>query len=296
MVRVRVPATTANFGPGFDCIGAAMGLYNYIDMEFSSSTEVIVSGEGEMEISRDETNLVYRAARRVFDEVGIDRPVKITLENNIPIARGLGSSAACIGGGMMAANRLAGDLLSFEKILNMAAEMEGHPDNVVPALIGGFTLSLKCGPRVIYKSFCIPCELRFVVGIPNFHLKTEDARRVLPKTVDFEDAVFNIGRAALLVAAVSKGDFLDLNIFCQDRLHQPYRSALIPGMEEIIKIAPEKGALACFLSGAGPAVVSIAFQNRAEELGKDMVGIFKEKGIEADYKVIPPSNEGIKIY
>jgi len=295
MVRVRVPATTANFGPGFDCLGAAIGLYNYIDMEFWHKPEIEVIGEGQDEIIRDETNLVYRAAMRVLDEAGLNKPLRIKLENDIPLARGLGSSAACIAGGMMAANELADGFFSIGKIVDLATGMEGHPDNVVPALTGGFSVCLLHEGKVIYRSFPMPDNLRFVTAIPHFKLETVKARKVLPQEVPLSDAVFNLSRAALMVAAFSRGDFNDLGVFCQDKLHQPYRSRLIPGMEEIIDTAPQKGALGCFLSGAGPAIICLAHEEQAPVLGKSMVKAFSDEGIESVCRILAPDGEGVKI-
>jgi homoserine kinase len=294
MVAVQVPATTANIGPGFDCIGAALGLYNYIEMDFAQNPEIYVLGEGADIIEKDETNLVYKAAQAVLTELEINKPLKITLNNNIPLARGLGSSAACIAGGMMAANRLAGDKLSFEKIIELATKMEGHPDNIVPALAGGFTLSIFDDDKVIYRKFSISEKIRFVVGIPRFQLKTSDTRKVLPGKVDFKDAVFNLSRAALLAASIFQENYTDLELICKDRLHQPYRSNLVPGMNEIIDTAVEKGALACFLSGAGPSVACFALEDKAENVGKYMVEVFSKENIEADYKVLLPSQEGVQ--
>lgn len=294
MIRVQVPATTANFGPGFDCIGASLGLYNYIDMEFSDKLEICVSGEGSEEIPLDETNLVYRAASQVLKQANIERPLKIVLDNNIPLARGLGSSAACIAGGILAANRLAGDIFDKNELIKIATEMEGHPDNVVPAIFGGFCLSIVHDKRIIYKSFTLPFWLRFVVCIPDFELKTEDARKVLPKTVDFDDAIFNVSRSAMLVASIVSGDLVDMDIFCKDKLHQPFRSHLIPGMDKILGTVREKGAFAGFLSGSGPSVVCLTLRERADGLGEHMVDIFSDYDIQSKYKVLSTDSEGVR--
>jgi len=294
MVRVQVPATTANFGPGFDCLGASLGLYNYIEMGFSDKPEVYVKGEGAGEIPEDETNLVYQAACQVLKRANIDRPLKIVLENNIPMARGLGSSAACIAGGLMAANHLVGEVLDNSELVQIGTEMEGHPDNVVPAMFGGFCLSMVHENKVIYKTFPVPYWLRFVVCIPDFKLKTEDARKVLPKTVKFEDAVFNTSHTAMLVAAMAQGDLTNMNVFCQDRLHQPYRSNLIPGMEKVLQVVTEKGAFAGFLSGSGPAVICLTLKERAEALGQHMVDIFAQEGIKSHYMVLSSDSKGVR--
>ncbi|HQE04960.1 MAG TPA: homoserine kinase [Tepidanaerobacteraceae bacterium] len=294
MVKVQVPATTANFGPGFDCLGASLGMYNFIDMEFSDKPEVYVKGEGAENISLDESNLVYQAASKVLERANVNRPLKIVLENHIPIARGLGSSAACIAGGLMAANHLVGDVLDTGELVQIGTEMEGHPDNIVPAMFGGFCLSMIHENKVIYKTFPVPFWLRFVVCIPEFELKTEDARKVLPKTVKFEDAVFNTCHTAMLVAAMAQGDLTNINVFCQDRLHQPYRSHLIPGMDKILETVTEKGAFAGFLSGSGPTVVCLTLKERAEALGQHMVDIFAQEGIKSHYKVLLSDSKGVR--
>ncbi|HHY03765.1 MAG TPA: homoserine kinase [Thermoanaerobacterales bacterium] len=294
MVRVKVPATTANFGSGFDCLGAALGLYNYIEMDFAKTDEIEVMGEGEKTVEKNKTNLVYKAASRVFDEVGISKPIKISLENNIPIARGLGSSAACIAGGLVAANQILGEPLPFSRIVELATQMEGHPDNVVPALFGGFTISMVYEGKVIYKRFSIPNWLRFVVGIPQFSIRTIDARRVIPEKIDFSDAIFNLSRCAMLVASFAKNELSNLDVFCQDKLHQPYRNKLVPGMEKIIKTSKQQGAMACFLSGAGPSVLTITSEENAKKLGIQMVDIFKKEGIKAQYKILSPCDSGVE--
>ncbi|TYP54910.1 homoserine kinase [Thermosediminibacter litoriperuensis] len=293
MVRVQVPATIANFGPGFDCIGAAVRLYNYIEVEFFSLPKVHVTGEGSNVLPLNEKNLVYRAARTVLEKLNVRKNLYIKLENHIPLARGLGSSAACIAGGMMAANRLLGDPLSREEIIRLATEMEGHPDNVVAAINGGFTLSMLSERGVIYKKLLLPEDLRFVIAVPDFELKTEDARRVIPKRVKLRDAVFNISRVALLVAGIAQGDFSHMDVLSKDMLHQPYRSSLIPGMREILKNAPEKGMLACFLSGAGPSIAGLVYENKAEEAGRFMVEAFRRKNISARYLVLELCREGL---
>ncbi|MGI5857845.1 MAG: homoserine kinase [Tepidanaerobacteraceae bacterium] len=293
MVRIQVPATTANFGPGFDCLGASLGLYNYINMEFSDKLEIHVKGEGVDKIPLDETNLVYQAAIRVLKRANITRPLKIVLENHIPLARGLGSSAACIAGGLMAANHLASEFLENSELVEIGTEMEGHPDNIVPAMFGGFCLSMVHENKVIYKTFPVPFWLRFVVCIPDFELKTEDARKVLPKTVKFEDAIYNTSHTAMLVAAMAQGDLSYMNVFCQDKLHQPYRSHLIPGMDKILQTVSHKGAFAGFLSGSGPTVVCLTLRERADALGKHMVDIFSKEGIKSNYQVLSSDSKGV---
>lgn len=295
MVRVKVPATIANFGPGFDCIGTAVNLYNFIEMDFSGFPQIEVSGEGEGRISLGEDNLVYRAARSLLKKAGIEKSLYIRLKNRIPLSRGLGSSAACIAGGMMAANYLAGSPFSREEIINFATEMEGHPDNVVPAVVGGLAISVREKDRVVYKKLSMPSDLKIVVAVPEFELSTKRAREVLPKKLGLDEAVFNIGRTALLVACLSDGDFSLLQMATQDVLHQPYRKSLVPGMEEILKEALSMGMLGCFLSGAGPSVVGLAREEKAKEAGEFMVGVFGKKDVKARYLILDTCNDGTTV-
>lgn len=295
MVYIKIPATTANFGPGFDCIGAALNLYNYVGINFSEKPEILVKKGYDKEIPKDKTNLIYVAAHTVLRQLGINRSLKITVYNNIPIARGLGSSAACIIGGIVAANYLAGDVLSVKEILYHATKIEGHADNVVPALLGGFCISLIYNSEIYYKKILLPEYLRFVVGIPEFSLKTREARDVIPKNVDLQDAVFNLSRCACLVTAIIEHNFEDLNVFCQDKLHQPYRKLLIPGINEILDKSKDYGALASFLSGAGPSVICLSTKNNANYLGEFIKNSFYQVGIRSTYKILTPSNSGVEV-
>lgn len=295
MVYVKVPATTANFGSGFDSVGAALGLYNYIKLDFSEKPEILVKKGHSKEIQKDDTNLIYFAAHTILKQLGINRPLKITICSNIPIARGLGSSAACIVGGTVAANHLAGNVLSIKEVLYHATKIEGHPDNVVPALLGGFCISAIDNNNIYFKKIHLPEQLKFVVGIPEFSLKTKEARDVMPDNVDLQDAVFNLSRCAFLVASIIEQDFTNLNVFCQDKLHQPYRKSLIPGVDEILNKAKNYGALASFLSGAGPSVICLSTENKAEYLGKFIKNIFSKVGVKSTYKILSPSNTGIEV-
>lgn len=292
LVRIKVPASIANFGPGFDCVGAAVSLYNFIEMDFAQTSEIVISGEGRGKIPQGEDNLVYRAAQVILKKMNIEKQLFIKLENGIPIARGLGSSAACIAGGMLAANYLLGNPFSQEEIINFAVEMEGHPDNVVAAIVGGVTISVKVKSKVVYKKLSLPSSLKIVMAVPEFELSTQEARKVVPKLIRLEDAVFNIGRTALLVASISQGDFTFMDVATQDALHQPYRSLLVPGMDEMLENAPSKGMVACFLSGAGPSVVGLALEEKAKEAGEFLVGVFEKKGVKARYLILDTCNEG----
>ena len=238
MVKVRVPATTANLGSGFDCLGMALSLYLEIEME-KSEQDFTFEGEGEGAemLPSGKNNLIYRAALLVMDKANINpakRGVKIIIKNEIPLARGLGSSAAAIIGGIMAASQLYELNLSREEILQMAFSLEGHLDNIVPALIGGFTISYRDQKGEIkWVKLDIPEDLKAVVGIPSYTLSTEEMRRVLPQQVSLQDAVDNLSKSALLVNALQQSKWELIPEAMQDRLHQPFRLPFIKGAKNI---------------------------------------------------------------
>ncbi len=293
MVKVRVPATIANCGPGFDCIGFAVTLYSYVEMDFSDSPKIEVEGEENADISKQEDNLVYKAAQLVLRKCGCAKKLHIRIKNEIPLARGLGSSAAAIVSGVLAANLLLGEPLDEEKMINLAAEIEGHPDNVTPAFLGGFVVTSMEQGKVIYKKLTPPVTPKVVVAVPEYKLSTKVAREVLPKRVDLSDALFNISRSTLLVASLCSGDLSTLRLATQDALHQPYRRTLVPGMDEIIEKSLLIGALGCFLSGAGPSIAAFAeSEQKARELGLFMVKVFEKNRIKAHYKILDICDDG----
>jgi len=246
-------------GAGFDCLGIALDLYNIIEVEETGCGLTITIPEADKEyIETDERNLVYISMKRLFDEVGYrPRGLNINLINNIPITRGLGSSAACIAGGLIAANELIGRPLSRNDIIYLAAKMDGHPDNVLPALIGGMTVACIVENEVKYVRVDLPDYIKLLVMVPDFQLPTTKARSILPKQVPIEDAVFNISRAALLTASLITGKLDNLPAAIDDRLHQPYRKSLIPHWDEIMAEINVIGTRGAFLSGAGPTIIAI---------------------------------------
>ncbi len=256
MITVKVPATSANVGAGFDSLGLALDLFNTVTFELSD-TFSISSADGTA-IPTGKDNLVYRAAQTTF--AFCNRPVpamSIVQQNPIPMARGLGSSSACIVAGIMGANALMGFPLSQKEMLQLAAEIEGHPDNVAPALLGGFVASVMDEGSVYSVKKEISPQLEFAAFIPDFPLLTEQARAVLPKEVPYQNAVYNLSRAALATAAFCDGDYELLGVATKDAMHQEYRLPLIPGGEEIFAMAKELGALAVYISGAGPAIMAV---------------------------------------
>ena len=259
VVKIQVPATTANLGPGFDCLGLALALYNTVELSVSATTDVRVTGEGAGQLPLGDANLVLRAAHKLARDVDIDVPGwRLRQDNHIPLARGLGSSSAAIVGGLVAANQLLGINMPAWQLLQVATEMEGHPDNVAPALSGGLTVCGLEQNRVHCAGFPPPRDLAVGLVIPDFEVSTELARSVLPSEVPFADAVFNATHTALLLAALLSEDWELLRVAMKDRLHQPYRAQLVPGMGEVIEAAVEAGAYGAALSGSGPTVVAFA--------------------------------------
>lgn len=280
MLRVRVPATTANLGAGFDCLGLALSLFNEVDAEEAEGLEIQVEGEGAGELPTDATNLVWRAARRVFDHVGrAPSGVRLHLRNAIPLESGLGSSAAATVAGLLIGNALLGNPLDDATVLDLAVDMEGHPDNVAPALLGGLVVAGRADSgRLLVETVAVP-PLTAVVVMPAFRLSTAQARRALPATVPMADAVFNLSHTALTLLALQRGDHAALAEAMADRLHQPYRAPLAPGLTAALDVARELGAAAA-ISGAGPAV--IAFRSaRPDEVGEAMRDSFAKAGLGA---------------
>lgn len=293
-VRVDIPASTTNLGPGFDVLGMALKLYNTVEMEVSASgLQIEIEGEGADILSRDEDNLVYRAAKQVFEKVGEKPPpMSIRLVNRIPLARGLGSSGTAAIGGLMAANVISNAGLERDEILDMAAEMDGHPDNVAASIFGGVIIASLTEEGVACMKFMPPKPVKVVVVVPDFHLLTSDARAVLPTSVDLSTAVFNISRASLLVAALATGDFRLLGIATDDKLHQPYREKLIPGFRDVFRAAKSVDeSVAVALSGAGPSIVALCTDNSAE-IGESMRQAFLKHNIDSRAMVLDIDEEG----
>ncbi len=292
MIRVRVPATSANMGPGFDSLGVALNLYNRMSFEETDGGLEITTRKPGGYVPDNENNLIYRAMKRVFDRTGyFPRGLRIEQKSDIPMTRGLGSSSACIIGGMLAANVMSGYRLSYKEILDMAAEMEGHPDNVAPALYGGFCAACREDGRVEAKSVKLTPKLTFAVMIPDYFVATKQSRTVLPDMVSRADASFNISRASLLTMALMSEDWELLDTSCRDRLHQPYRSAYIDGMEEIFAQSRISGAKAAYLSGSGPTIVAILTEGR-EQFCRRMEDFFRENSHKWTCRLLSADNVG----
>ena len=299
-VTVTVPATTANLGPGFDCLGLALGLYNQITFTAETAQEthgkftLTINGEGIDRLPTDHGNLVVRAAECIFERVGQRPPsLHIHQQNNIPVGSGLGSSAATVVGGMLAANALVDTHLSDADLLHLAIQMEGHPDNVAPALYGGLTLVIQENRQLHVEQIDTP-PLRVVVVLPDFDLPTLSARAVLPPQVPFADAVFNSARLGLLLQALATADYSKLQLAMQDRLHQPYRLRLIPGAAAAFAAAYSAGAAGVALSGAGPSVIAFAADNH-EAIGQAMASAFAAAGLMSRTWILPTDFRGSRL-
>jgi homoserine kinase len=254
MVSIEVPATSANMGPGFDCLGVALDLYNCFEIEETASGLEIIGCD---ELYSNETNLIYTSMQKCFETLNYKpKGLKININSSIPISRGIGSSAACIIAGVTAANELAGGMLTKTQLLEIANVIEGHPDNVTPALMGGMTIAVQDKGKIYYEKVKID-NLHFCAIIPSFTLSTSEARAALPNKLSYGDAIFNISRATLLVTALANGSYDLIKYACEDALHQPYRSKLIPGYDDIVDKIKDLDCLGVFLSGAGPTIMAI---------------------------------------
>lgn len=290
MIKIRVPATSANLGPGFDCLGLALDVWNEVSFEPANKLIYQVTGEGAEKLNKGTKNLLTKAYALVYEVCGKPMSgVKIYADNRILMSSGLGSSAAAIVSGLFGANEMLGNLLNENEILKLATDMEGHPDNVAPALLGGLVVSVMAREEVITKRYEIP-DITVVIVKPIVDWPTRMARAVLPKSVSRADAIHNIGRAVLVVDALRNGDLDLLQKVMDDRIHQPYRLKHITGGMAAYKTAKQFGAAA--LSGAGPSIINFVMPENAERARKEIAQVFHERGIKTKDVVTKPSTRG----
>jgi homoserine kinase len=257
-VHVRIPATSANLGPGFDALGLALALHNEVVAEVRDGVSVKIDGEGADRLARDGANVVARGVKLAYEAAGrAFRGCALECVNRIPTSRGLGSSAAAWVGGLVAGNALLGSPLSKDALLGLAARAEGHPDNVAAAIFGGLTVSCGTAEGVTSVTLPVTKSLAWVVLVPEVTSATAEARALLPRSVPREDAVFNVQRVALLLAGLQTAVPAALSVALEDRLHQPYRLKLFPWIPEVVAAARAAGALGCVLSGAGPSLLAV---------------------------------------
>ena len=291
-VVVDVPATTANLGPGFDCLGAALDLNNRFEMRCIEGDgerfELVIEGSEGSHLRGGPDNLVYRAAQRVWKEAG-EQPIAIEARVRlaVPPARGLGSSATAIVAGLMGANALIGEPLSREKLLELAIDIEGHPDNVVPSLLGGLCMTAKAAS---HRWRVVRCEwspeVMAVVAIPSIRLSTSEARRVMPKTITIADAVTNLGSLTLLLQGLRTGNGDLIADGMHDRIHEPYRWGLIQGGRQVREAAIAAGAWGCVISGAGPSILALANREHAGAVRRTMVRAWEGEGVASRAEVL----------
>lgn len=295
-VTITVPATSANLGPGFDCLGLALGLYNHVTFTAvpHPSLTIEVTGLDAEKVPTDEKNLVYQAASRMFDRLG-KRPsgLHITQENNIPVGSGLGSSSTAVLAGLLGANALVNGQLSQADILAIATAEEGHPDNVAPALLGGLVLGVMEGDHVHIEPLPIAPQ-QVVIVTPDFELLTHDARAALPTQISRQDAIFNASRLPLLVRALATAAYPQLTLAMQDRLHQPYRLPLIPGMAEAFTAAYVAGAAGVALSGAGPSLIAFASDSH-DQIVAAVTAVFRQQNLGSRSWILPIDTTGTQI-
>jgi len=299
MIKIRVPATTANLGPGFDCLGLALKLYLNLEIEQIEEGLVIeYQGEGADKFSSKKDTLIRKSVEVVLKKTGQDKSkkgLKIKVFNKIPITRGLGSSASAIIGGIVGAVKFYNVSLTNQEMLELALPLEGHMDNIVPALIGGLTLAYKTGQEEIkWARIKTPRDLRVVVAIPDFTLSTGEMRKALPQKVALPEAVFNLSRSALLVNALQNSDWDVLAEAMEDRLHQPYRAPFIPGIKDMFIKIKKTGLAGVALSGSGPSVVSLTKKGGEETISKIMKDAFLNAGITCRVLVLEADLEGTK--
>lgn len=303
-VCVRVPATSANLGPGFDVLGVALHYFNEISMESDGGLSaqklglrpvVLIEGEGATSLPRTESNLVVRAAYRLFEKTKRwPKNLRVSMKNRIPLSRGMGSSAAAIIGGIAAANRLVGRPFDDQDVMDLAVAMEGHPDNIVPAFVGGLCVSGTIDHRTEYLKFEAPWGLRAVVCSPEKSLATSEARRVLPSRIPFNAAVFTSSRVAFLIGALVQKKFDLLGFAMEDVLHQPVRAALVPGLRSVIRAARAAGAYGAALSGAGSSVLAFVKPTVAKKVGKAMEQAFSGAHVQSCSRDLTLENKGIQ--
>ncbi|MGC5774910.1 homoserine kinase [Paenibacillus pabuli] len=297
-VTVKVPASTANLGPGFDTLGMALSLYAWLEMKPAEQTTFHLHGDHLTGLPTDKSNLIYEVAQMVFNEAGISVPeLEISMYSDIPLTRGLGSSASAIVGALAAANALIGIPLSDAKLLDMATSLEKHPDNVGASLYGGIIAAAWDGCCVDHIRIEPHQDLQTLVIVPDFELSTSKARNVIPQQFEKSDVIHNISRSSLLVAALASGRLDMIQKAMSDRIHQPYRASLVPGMAEILAHAVSHGALGAALSGAGPTVLTLVDRHdtRKEELEQYLLDTMSREGITASALWLDPDLDGVTV-
>jgi len=293
-IKIKVPATSANLGAGFDTLGIALNLYNEFIVEESDSVEIETMPKTP-EFENPEKNLFVKVLKEACEYLGNEfHGVKVKQIINVPVSRGLGSSATAIVGAIVASFAANKKQLNDKDFFNIAYKFEPHPDNLLPAWKGGLITACIDNSKTYYSKIPFPEELKAVIVIPDFELSTEKARKVLPESVPLKDAVFNVQRVSLFISAMVNKEYHLLKTAMNDKLHEPYRKILIPNFDKVVDNALTEGALGVSLSGAGSCIIAFAKEN-LESIGNSMVKAFGEVNIKADYKVLQIDKEGTKV-
>ncbi len=298
-ITVSVPATTANLGVGFDCLGAALTMANefqFIVVDSDTKLKIIVEGDEADKVDGGENNLIYRSLIHLYQYIGQAPPnLEIKIKLGVPLSRGLGSSATAIIAGLLGANNLAGNPLRRGEIRDMAIAIEGHPDNVVPALCGNCLLSVAEGDQWQISSIPWHQDIIPVVAIPNFELSTSEARSVLPTEYSRSDAIFNVSRMGLLIRALATNNGEWLQTALADKLHQPYRQKLIKGYDQVKQAAIEAGAYGMVISGAGPTLLALTNPQQVDQVVESMAQTWSNMDVEADVRSLAINTVGAKV-
>lgn len=297
MFTVKVPATSANLGPGFDCMGIALNLYNETKFELTDNEfEIEILDSSSDFVPKDSKNLIYRAMDMVYRAKGKKLyGIKVTTNSAIPLTRGLGSSSSAIVAGLVAANHMLSYPFSTKELLYMAYKIEGHPDNVTPAMLGGFTVSYPSGGKISYLKTNISTDIKFVAFIPDFYFQTKKSRSIIPNYIPLKNAAYNIARASMLSMSFATGDFSNLESALRDKIHQNVRFNHIKSGEYIIRNAKRCGAFGGYISGAGPTIMTIVSKDNYDTYIQSMNKLIEENVKNYQMVCFEPDNEGAKI-
>ena len=295
-IRLKVPGSTSNLGPGFDCIGLAVGLYNeFLFERIDSGLEISFNGEGAEVLAKGESR-TYRSLAHACATLGIETPgVRIVQHNAVPLARGLGGSATAVLAGIVAAYLFAGQDWTAPAVLDLAGQIENHPDNLTPGLVGGLTTSLIIDGHLPFVKILPPADLTAVILIPDRGMDTPSARQVLPTHYSRQDTVFNLRGSAMIMAALASNQLDNLALAMQDCMHQPYRAPLLPGMMEIIEAAVDAGSPGAALSGAGSGIFAFAYKGNERRIGAAMEAAAASHGLGSYCLYLPIDNTGLRV-
>ncbi len=295
--EVKIPASSANLGPGFDSFGLALELYLTIRVRIADKKSIRLIGENLNGIPSNDKNLIYKTIKHFYQLDGKTMPpIDLEIESDIPLSRGLGSSGTAIVGGLVVANQLLGLPKSNDELLRIATEIEGHADNVGASLYGDMVVTVYDGKEVMIEKISFPEEIRIIVAIPNYTLSTTYARKKIPKQIPLKDVAFNIGHASLFISYLLTGNLEKLLLVMRDRVHQPYRQKSVKGLEKLLRSAEELGLYSVALSGAGPTILFLVKTAQYDMAIEHIYKVIHEENLDVALKNLSVAKEGAKIY